>query len=136
MSHARPVNICRATVFSMNNRCKNPRNGAIPVPVATIIISFDESSGNNMVFPTGPATCTVSPDLALHKKLLHTPILVGSTTPVTGSTNSARRTHKLTVVPSNKSPYRVLAIEYKRGLCGFPLSSTPGGMTESDCPST
>ena len=56
MSHARPVNICRATVFSMNNRCKNPRNGAIPVPVATIIISFDESSGNNMVFPTGPAT--------------------------------------------------------------------------------
>lgn len=37
--------------------------------------------------------------------------------------------------PSNRSPYRVEAIEYSRGLCFRPLdASIPGGMTLSDCP--
>jgi hypothetical protein len=77
--------MCLANVFSMNSRCIKPRKGAIPVPVAIIIISFVGSDGRSIVLPTGPATITSCPGAMSHKKLEHTPFFVGSTVPVIGS---------------------------------------------------
>jgi hypothetical protein len=91
-------------VFSMNNLCMNPRNGAIPVPVAIMITSFVGSLGRSIVFPTGPATMTSSPGRTSHRKLEQTPFFAGSFCPVTGSKYSARLTHRLMVLPSNRSP--------------------------------
>ena len=114
--HESNTNCYAPSVFSMNSLCMNPRNGAIPVPVAIMITSFVGSLGRSIVLPTGPATETSSPGRTSHRKLEHTPFFAGSTWPVTGSKYSARLTHRLMVLPSNRSPYRVEAMEYRRGL--------------------
>lgn len=63
-----------AGVSSSKSRCKNPRYGAIPVPVPTMITSASGvSSGRSIIFPLGPVRVTSCPAPAVHKKLEHTP---------------------------------------------------------------
>lgn len=75
---------------------KSNLNGAIPVPVAIIMMSeVPGSSGSNMSLPVGPVRSTSSPGLERQRKLEHSPMKAGSSL----SKSKSRLTHKVAVVP-------------------------------------
>merc|ERR1719401_1269547 len=118
-------------VASTNMRFKNERYGAIPVPVATMMISVSGlSSGKSITLPLGPVILTTVPGSASQRKLEQTPFLAGSSAFSSGHQYVARRTHSVVVLPVMSSPYLEEAMEYKRTLLGLPfLGLTPGGIT-------
>lgn len=66
-------------------RRQKERKGAIPVPVATHMTGAFVLVGRRRTFPVGPVIMISCPTLASHKKLEQTPILAGSSLPVSGS---------------------------------------------------
>lgn len=129
-SHILPLNL-KSGLFSVKARRMYVRNGAMPVPVASMMIVALGSSGINIAVPTGPVIATLSPGWRSQRKLEHTPL----TSLPSSSSYTSRFTDRDTVLPSPKSPCRVDAIEYRRTLWGLPLASTPGAMTPMDWPS-
>ena len=61
----RPVNASAAGVSSTKRRRQKLRNGATPVPVATMMMSASGvASGSSIVLPEGPVNVTSCPALA------------------------------------------------------------------------
>ena len=104
-SHASPVKAAEAGVSSINRRRRKPLYGAIPVPVATMMMSAEGvASGMSITLPVGPVKVTSLPGLESQRKLEHTPFFAGSSAPRSLSQYTARRTHSDTVLPSSWSP--------------------------------
>ena len=56
----------------------NPRKGATPVPVATMMTSASGDSGSSRPLPTGPVSATTSPGLPSQRKFEQMPFFAGS----------------------------------------------------------
>ena len=85
-SHASPEKSRAYGVSSMKRRRRKPRNGAIPVPVATMIRSVvGDASGNSITLPVGPVIVSDVPGVASQRKFEQIPFFAGSMVWVSGS---------------------------------------------------
>jgi len=76
-----------------------------------MITLASSSAGRSISLPTGPVIFTLAPASMSHRKVLQTPLMVSPSL-----SYWSWRTHSDTVLPAMLSPWRVLAIEYRRSL--------------------
>mmetsp|Transcript_113854 Transcript_113854/g.322006 ORF Transcript_113854/g.322006 Transcript_113854/m.322006 type:complete len:298 (-) Transcript_113854:53-946(-) len=149
-SHATPWNFV-FVALSLKRYLRKERKGAMPVPVASMMMFDSGSSGSSISAPVGPVRRTSSPAFRSQMWFEHTPRYTFSASGNSGSlpgstfeyshhplpeTSTTRLTQRDTVFEVSSSPQADDAIEYNLTLAGFsPFLSGPGAMTPADWPS-
>merc|ERR1719277_1354399 len=155
-SQATPWNFREPSAFapaaSLNRRRKYERIGAMPVPVANMMMLESGSSGSSISAPVGPVMSTSWPTSMSQMWLEQTPRYTwfsGKAVPALSalsspfsrfanfpSNSTTRFTQRETVLEVSSSPTADDAIEYSRIFAGVsPFLSGPGAITPMDWPS-